>query len=223
MPYPSFGYGMEYILFCGNRNKTMIPKSIPHIAIIAPNTLVCIGLRTIVMQVFPMAQIAIYTSLAEVRKNDLEFFFHYFITPGVLQENPIFFSDHSHKTIVLVNPSSTDWALYAPVVKSYHTLDISLKEEDLSAEVIHLARRRADKAFSGNKAEHRPTPLTVREQEVLRLIVRGMMNKEIASSLGISLTTAISHRRKIQEKLRIRSTASLTLYAVMHGLCTFEH
>mgnify|MGYP000121560979 FL=1 len=43
------------------------------------------------------------------------------------------------------------------------------------------------------------------------------INKEIADKLNISLTTVISHRKNITEKLGIKSVAGLTIYAVMHG------
>ena len=48
-------------------------------------------------------------------------------------------------------------------------------------------------------------------------IVRGYMNKQIADSLQIGLTTVISHRRNIMEKLGIRSVAGLAIYALTAG------
>ncbi|MDE6857635.1 MAG: LuxR C-terminal-related transcriptional regulator [Alistipes sp.] len=59
--------------------------------------------------------------------------------------------------------------------------------------------------------------LTPREREVLVLVTQGLMNKEIADRLNIGLTTVISHRRNISEKLGIKSVSGLTIYAVMHG------
>ena len=199
----------------------MESSRVPHIAVISPNTLVCTGLRAIIAQIFPMAKVAIFSSLSDIEPKELELYFHYFVTPGILLGAQDFFSSRSHKVIVLVTPSSTDWSLYASSVSSYHTLDISLPEEDLAAEILQLARGMSQKK-PAEKSKNHVTPLTAREQEVLRHIARGMMNKEIASCLGISLTTAISHRKKIQEKLRIRSVAGLTLYAVMHGLYSIE-
>lgn len=59
--------------------------------------------------------------------------------------------------------------------------------------------------------------LSNREIEVLSLIVQGMINKEIAEKLNISLTTVISHRKNIMDKLGVKSVSALTIYAVMHG------
>jgi DNA-binding NarL/FixJ family response regulator len=59
--------------------------------------------------------------------------------------------------------------------------------------------------------------LSAREIEVLVLVTKGLINKEIAEKLNISLTTVISHRKNITEKLGIKSVAGLTIYAVMNG------
>ena len=59
--------------------------------------------------------------------------------------------------------------------------------------------------------------MSPREIEVLVLIAKGFMNKEIADRLGISLTTVISHRKNIVEKLGIKSVSGLPIYAVMNG------
>ena len=59
--------------------------------------------------------------------------------------------------------------------------------------------------------------LTDREIEVLVLIVEGYINKEIAEKLHIGLTTVISHRKNIMDKLDARSVSALTIYAVTHG------
>jgi len=58
--------------------------------------------------------------------------------------------------------------------------------------------------------------LSDREIEVMSLIVQGLINKEVADRLNISLSTVITHRRNIMEKLGIRSVAALTIYAVTH-------
>ena len=59
--------------------------------------------------------------------------------------------------------------------------------------------------------------LSDREIEVLNLIVQGFINKEIAEKLNIGLTTVITHRRNIMDKLGLKSVSALTIYAVTHG------
>jgi DNA-binding CsgD family transcriptional regulator len=60
--------------------------------------------------------------------------------------------------------------------------------------------------------------LSQREKEVLKLIIKGLTNKEISCELGISLTTAIFHRNNICEKLGTRSVGKMTIYAVLAGI-----
>ncbi len=60
--------------------------------------------------------------------------------------------------------------------------------------------------------------LSERETDVLREVVRGLSNKEIADKLFISIHTVISHRKNITRKLNIHSTAGLTIYAIVNNL-----
>ena len=59
--------------------------------------------------------------------------------------------------------------------------------------------------------------LTPREVDVLRLLTKGLTNKEIGDKLNIGLTTVISHRKNITEKVGIKSASGLAIFAVMHG------
>jgi two-component system, NarL family, response regulator NreC len=60
--------------------------------------------------------------------------------------------------------------------------------------------------------------LTPREREILQLLAEGKSNKDIATSLNLSLYTAETHRRNLQEKLNLHSLAELILYAVRKGI-----
>ena len=64
----------------------------------------------------------------------------------------------------------------------------------------------------------RETGLTVRELEILQLIVGGLSNKEIASQLNLSANTVAVHRANIMEALGIHKTAELVVYAIRNGL-----
>ncbi|MGA9965095.1 MAG: response regulator transcription factor [Terriglobales bacterium] len=60
--------------------------------------------------------------------------------------------------------------------------------------------------------------LTVRELEVLLLIVAGKSNKEIAADLDLSANTVAVHRANIMDALGIHKTADLVVYAIRSGL-----
>ncbi len=60
--------------------------------------------------------------------------------------------------------------------------------------------------------------LSARESEVLRLIGEGLVNKEIAARLSISITTAQTYRTRIMEKLGLHTVAELTRYAIRKGI-----
>jgi two-component system response regulator NreC len=60
--------------------------------------------------------------------------------------------------------------------------------------------------------------LTDREREILQLIAEGQTNKEIASTLSISLYTVDTHRTHILQKLNLHSVPELILYAVRKGI-----
>jgi HD-GYP domain-containing protein (c-di-GMP phosphodiesterase class II) len=76
----------------------------------------------------------------------------------------------------------------------------------------HPARRRRDW----------PAGLTNREVEVLRLLVRGLSNKEIAERLVISRRTAGSHVEHIYAKIGVTNRALASLFAMKHGLMTAD-
>jgi DNA-binding NarL/FixJ family response regulator len=60
--------------------------------------------------------------------------------------------------------------------------------------------------------------LTGRERDVLRGVVRGRTNKEIAAELGISHRTVETHRESLMRKLQIKTVAELTRFAVAAGI-----
>lgn len=60
--------------------------------------------------------------------------------------------------------------------------------------------------------------LTPREQDVLRLVVAGMLNKQVGLKLGISEITVKAHRGKMMQKMKADSVADLVKTAVRLGL-----
>ncbi len=62
------------------------------------------------------------------------------------------------------------------------------------------------------------TVLSPREREVLVLIAEGLMNREIAEALTISVKTVETHRENIMNKLSLHSRTELVKYAIRKGL-----
>lgn len=60
--------------------------------------------------------------------------------------------------------------------------------------------------------------LTLREIDVLKLIVQGYTNRQIGEGLNISIRTAEGHRANLSEKLGLHSRVELVRYARDHGL-----
>ena len=72
----------------------------------------------------------------------------------------------------------------------------------------------------GKQAETLPHDLSPRETEVLKLVARGLMNKEIADRLNISINTVLRHRKNLTAKLGIKTVSGLSFYAMMNGYIT---
>ncbi len=66
--------------------------------------------------------------------------------------------------------------------------------------------------------KRKATKLTAREAELLQLIAEGLVNKQIASELAISIKTVEKHRQHLMEKLNIHDIAGLTRFAIAEGI-----
>lgn len=65
--------------------------------------------------------------------------------------------------------------------------------------------------------------ISEREIDVLKLLVGGNSNKEIANKLCISTHTVITHRKNITQKTGIKSVSGLTIYAVVNKLISIDY
>jgi DNA-binding NarL/FixJ family response regulator len=69
-----------------------------------------------------------------------------------------------------------------------------------------------------NPKKNDDVELSKRETDVLVAVAKGMMNKEIADQMNISIHTVISHRKNITRKTGIKSVSGLTVYALLNNL-----
>jgi DNA-binding NarL/FixJ family response regulator len=64
--------------------------------------------------------------------------------------------------------------------------------------------------------------LTTREREIVQLLTEGYATKEIACHLSLSAKTVSAHREHVMAKLRFRSLAELTRYAIAEGITSLD-
>ena len=185
-------------------------------AVIASNTLTGLGLRTILEKIIPFAEVCVFASFEDFAARQTEAFVHYFIDSQTFVRQAEFFTRHSRRTILLTTSSQPHYA------DTMASIDIASSEEQIVREILRLHGRGHAHGQHEHARQASKTVLTPRECEVLAMIARGMLNKQIADSMGIALTTVISHRRNITEKLGIKTAAGLTIYAVTHGLVDVE-
>jgi DNA-binding CsgD family transcriptional regulator len=143
-------------------------------------------------------------------------FIYFFVSADILFKNPEEFETLKTQTIVLLQGSSE--ALEAA---GYRILNISIPENELAENISKLIQLEYSGQQNNPKSFRRAmmkTILSEREKEVLALIVKGLINKEIAMNLGISIPTVIFHRNNICEKLQTRSIGKLTVYAILQGI-----
>ena len=182
------------------------------IAILDSNTLAAMGLKSILQQVMPIVSIDTFGEFAELEANAPDGYVHYFVAMNTVIQHRDFFLERRRKTIVLTMTTATQ-------MSDFRSLCINVPEKQLVRSLLMMMQG----GHPGGK-NLPPLPevlqrkiLSDRELEVLSLIVQGYINKEIAERLNIGLTTVITHRKNIMDKLGMKSVSALTIYAIMHG------
>jgi NarL family two-component system response regulator LiaR len=133
---------------------------------------------------------------------------------------------------VIVLTSFTEDEMVFPAIRAgatgYLLKDISPSELAQAIQAVHRGEaqlhpdvtRKLLNQFVGPMTEPAvaPDPLTARELEVLRLIARGMSNRELALELAISEKTVKTHVSNILGKLHVDDRTQAAIYAYKHGL-----
>jgi DNA-binding NarL/FixJ family response regulator len=114
------------------------------------------------------------------------------------------------------------------IVKDSAPLELTMAIEAVMRDETYLSPRVSKSLLSGI-VDGRAAPggssldgLTPRQREVLQLVAEGRSTKEIAYALEVSVKTVETHRAALMERLDIRDTASLVVYAVRNGLVSVE-
>jgi len=96
-----------------------------------------------------------------------------------------------------------------------------LCENDLLAAIrgaIVLSLDEIERSAVSRAVEIRYLALTPREREVMRGVVSGMLNKQVAAELGISEVTVKAHRGHMMKKMQARSLADLVNLVAILGI-----
>ena len=126
-----------------------------------------------------------------------------------------FFAPQSRRCIVLVEDDTQN------LPQEFRSIDIRRPERELLKSFL-MMHGSAHSMHGMPTAKEEEGELSQREKDVLALIVKGYINKEIADKLNISTATVIFHRRNISEKIGSKSVGRQTIYAVMNGIVDFR-
>ena len=139
-------------------------------------------------------------------------------TRKILKQQPetliLMLSMHEEETLVR---QAVDAGARGYILKNAMDLDLGAAVRKVAAGETVLDHKL--NLESGLKGE-RDYGLTTRELEILRFIVDGKSNKEIAAELSLSVNTVAAHRANIMDALGIHKTAELVVYAIRNGLVT---
>ena len=116
--------------------------------------------------------------------------------------------EHPQLTIIALATSYFDHAMlasYNGVIELYETRS-------------KIISKMTEYTQSENTKNTDDVELSKRETDVLVAVAKGMMNKEIADQMNISIHTVISHRKNITCKTGIKSVSGLTVYALLNNL-----
>ena len=195
---------------------------VPQIAIISANTLEAMTLRSLLSDITPGIDVVCYHNVEEFNAA-APVVAHLFVSAKVIFANMEMFRPMLKRTMVITEGDNT------PFTQSgIRTIDATASESAIVRQILHIhqaghpsGRHPHEMQHGGgvvSESTHEASPLSQREKEVLALLVKGYINKEIADKLNISLTTAIFHRNNISEKLKTRSLGRLTIYAVLNNI-----
>jgi RNA polymerase sigma factor (sigma-70 family) len=117
------------------------------------------------------------------------------------------------EVVILAAKASIELAVQAMRLGAFHVYDVDAVTDGELAATVHAA---AVASAANREQRHRRAEfnrsienLSPRERDVLRLVVVGMPNKQIARQLGISIRTVEDRRRNIYHKLGVDSAVQL--------------
>lgn len=170
--------------------------------IFGPDSITTIGLKYLLREYFEIDAITINQPLDNDSFCDSSQMYLIITTSQLFASNLDFFIPRRSRTIILSEEDSDDTFI----------INIHCDESTIINKIEQIIA-----SINIPSESMRQSSLTQREIDVLRLIAKGYINKEIAEKLNISFNTVLSHRKNITTKLGIKSASGLGFYAIMNG------
>jgi len=171
------------------------------VAVFCSDTLRAMGIQNILSSYFSPIEIANFEELP-LNFKDLTSFDYFIVENKVFCESLDFFIPRRQSTLILTDGTK---GISSNTLPSFCSIE----------EIISILDDFFHTSKESKKGEDKQ--LSSREIEVLKLVVKGNINKEIADILSISFNTVLTHRKNISSKLGIKSVTGLTFYAYMNG------
>lgn len=170
--------------------------------VIIPDSITKIGFKYLLREYFDIDATTINQPLDNDSFCDSGQLYLIITTSQLFTSNLDFFIPRRSRTLILSKEDSEDPSI----------INIHCDESTIIEKIRQLIA-----SINIPNESMRQSTLSQREIDVLRLIAKGYINKEIAEELNISFNTVLSHRKNITTKLGIKSASGLGFYAIMNG------
>ncbi|MFV0506825.1 MAG: response regulator transcription factor [Bacteroidales bacterium] len=173
-----------------------------------------LGVRTILSVIGIEGNIVEYNSARGIPISEINISFDYLIISSFIYDTlTIRGVKISNDKLLLINESRT-------FLKGFKSI---INVDDERTEVLTKFQQFfMTTTTESNEEDGVKNILSDREIDVLKLVAKGYINKEISDELCISINTVITHRKNITEKLSIKTISGLTVYAMLNGYITAD-
>lgn len=148
---------------------------------------------------------------------------HYHMAAKLNDLKELFIYKYPQKNNEMINTALTHLMLCGKDLIQHCDIENKLlfpKVEKLERELLN--RPNQQKVENVNEPQDATEVLTDREKEVLRWIAQGLLTKEIADRMYLSIHTVNSYRKSIAAKLNIHSATGMAVYAVLHHIIEMD-